>query len=105
RRTHGAKRKTGSMINYQAATTLKNTGGGENSATWGLGSGHDPCDWMQPTRHWQTGKIYYDRFGLRPPALEKIHAPFLQLEIRVTGRSPNTKCYLHPKPLSVRLSN
>ncbi|MDO6724732.1 CapA family protein [Celeribacter halophilus] len=80
-------------------------GGGENSATWGLGSGHDPCDWMQPTRHWQTGKIYYDRFGLRPPALEKIHAPFLQLEIRVTGRNPNTKCYLHPKPLSVRLSN
>ena len=80
-------------------------GGGENSATWGLGSGHDPCDWMQPTRHWQTGKIYYDRFGLRPPAVEKIRAPFLQLEIRVTGRSPNTECYLYPKPLPVRLSN
>ncbi|WP_417277798.1 CapA family protein [Celeribacter sp.] len=79
--------------------------GGEHRAIWGLGSAHDPCDWMQPTSRWQAGEIYYDRFGLRPPALEHLRAAYLQLEIRVVGRRPNTDCYLFPKPLPVRLGD
>ncbi|WP_460274774.1 CapA family protein [Celeribacter sp. ULVN23_4] len=75
--------------------------GGEHRAIWGLGSAHDPCDWMQPTSRWQAGEIYYDRFGLRPPALGYLRAPFLQLEIRVVGMLSNTKYCLFTKPLPV----
>lgn len=77
--------------------------GGEHRAIWGLDSAHDPCDWMQPTSRWQAGEIYYDRFGLRPPALEHLRTAYLQLEIRVVGRRPNTDWYLFPNLLPVHL--
>lgn len=70
---------------------------------WGAGSDHDPCDWMQPTRAWQVGQIYYDHYGLRPPPLDRIGTSPLQLEIRVTGRSPSSECYLHPRIIPVRI--
>lgn len=28
---------------------------------------HDPCDWMWPTSRWQSGVLYRDVVGLRPP--------------------------------------
>ena len=71
---------------------------------WGRGMDHDPCDWMLPTRRWVPGRIYRDHFGLRPPPLKHLSNAPLQLEIRVLGRAPNTQCYLHPKLVSVQLT-
>jgi hypothetical protein len=28
---------------------------------------HQPCDWQWPTTRWQPGRIYRDRYGIRPP--------------------------------------
>jgi len=78
--------------------------GRDSCADWGAGSGHDPCDWMQPTRGWKPDQIYYDHVGLRPPHPDKIGTAPLQLEIRVLGKSPSTECYLHPKVIPVQIT-
>ncbi|WP_306130985.1 CapA family protein, partial [Roseovarius sp. MMSF_3350] len=75
-------------------------GSGE-AAEWGRGTDHDPCDWMQPTSRWQPGRIYYDHYGLRPPAQEHIVPGALQIELRVLGQRPNSDCYLFPRPIPV----
>ena len=58
---------------------------GSRMPAWGLGMDHDPCDWMWPTRRWQPGRIYRDRYGLRPPARRLLVDDLLQLEVQVIG--------------------
>ncbi|WP_306154609.1 CapA family protein [Roseovarius sp. MMSF_3281] len=78
--------------------------GAAEAAQWGQNTDHDPCDWMQPTSNWTSGRIYYDQYGLRPPPRERMAPAPLQLEIRVTGRTPNNECYLHPRLIPVQLA-
>jgi UDP-N-acetylmuramyl pentapeptide synthase len=57
--------------------------------TWGEGMDHDPCDWMWPTSRWEPGRIYRDRYGLRPPRPGLLESDVLQLEVRVRGNLPD----------------
>jgi UDP-N-acetylmuramyl pentapeptide synthase len=52
---------------------------------WGEGMDHDPCDWMWPTSRWTPGRIYRDRYGLRPPLSRQMESDVLQLEVRLRG--------------------
>jgi UDP-N-acetylmuramyl pentapeptide synthase/poly-gamma-glutamate capsule biosynthesis protein CapA/YwtB (metallophosphatase superfamily) len=62
---------------------------------WGEGMDHDPCDWMWPTSRWEPGRIYRDRYGLRPPLPRQMESDVLQLELRLRGAA---KLYKLPKP-------
>jgi UDP-N-acetylmuramyl pentapeptide synthase len=55
---------------------------------WGTGMDHDPCDWMWPTSRWEPGRIYRDRYGLRPPRASLMSSDVLQLEVRLRTGSP-----------------
>jgi UDP-N-acetylmuramyl pentapeptide synthase/poly-gamma-glutamate capsule biosynthesis protein CapA/YwtB (metallophosphatase superfamily) len=55
---------------------------------WGAGMDHDPCDWMWPTSRWEPGRIYRDRYALRPPRAGLLSSDVLQLEVRVRTASP-----------------
>ncbi|MEZ2295706.1 CapA family protein [Variovorax sp. RCC_210] len=57
---------------------------------WGASMDHDPCDWMWPTTRWAPGRIYRDRYGLRPPRAGLMTSDVLQLEVRVRGGAPDT---------------
>ncbi|MFM9922209.1 CapA family protein [Variovorax sp. H27-G14] len=50
---------------------------------WGASMDHDPCDWMWPTSRWEPGRIYRDRYGLRPPRAGLMTSDVLQLEVRL----------------------
>jgi UDP-N-acetylmuramyl pentapeptide synthase/poly-gamma-glutamate capsule biosynthesis protein CapA/YwtB (metallophosphatase superfamily) len=52
---------------------------------WGEAMDHDPCDWMWPTSRWEPGRIYRDRYGLRPPRPSLLESDVLQVEVRVRG--------------------
>ncbi|MDP9602791.1 UNVERIFIED_ORG: UDP-N-acetylmuramyl pentapeptide synthase [Variovorax paradoxus] len=56
---------------------------------WGEGMDHDPCDWMWPTSRWEPGRIYRDRYGLRPPRAGLLESDVLQLEVSVRGDLPD----------------
>lgn len=53
---------------------------------WGIGTDHDPCDWLLPTSSWEPGKIYRDFYGLRPPYRNAWEDGSLQLEVSVLDR-------------------
>ena len=55
---------------------------------WGEGMDHDPCDWMWPTSRWEPGRIYRDRYGLRPPRAGLLESDVLQIEVSVRGDWP-----------------
>lgn len=55
---------------------------------WGEGMDHDPCDWMWPTSRWEPGRIYRDRYGLRPPRAGLLESDVLQIELRLRGSLP-----------------
>jgi UDP-N-acetylmuramyl pentapeptide synthase len=55
---------------------------------WGASMDHDPCDWMWPTSRWEPGRIYHDRYGLRPPRPGLMTSDVLQLEVRLRGGPP-----------------
>jgi UDP-N-acetylmuramyl pentapeptide synthase/poly-gamma-glutamate capsule biosynthesis protein CapA/YwtB (metallophosphatase superfamily) len=57
---------------------------------WGASMDHDPCDWMWPTSRWEPGRIYRDRYGLRPPRAGLMTSDVLQLEVRVRGGGVDT---------------
>ncbi|MDH6592911.1 UDP-N-acetylmuramoyl-tripeptide--D-alanyl-D-alanine ligase [Variovorax sp. TBS-050B] len=59
--------------------------------SWGAAMDHDPCDWMWPTRRWQPGVIYRDRYGLRPPAGKTLHDAQLQLVVGLVGAPGRTR--------------
>ncbi len=54
---------------------------------WGEAMDHDPCDWMWPTSRWEPGRIYRDRYGLRPPRPSLMESDALQIEVRVRGNA------------------
>ncbi|UVH56337.1 CapA family protein [Variovorax paradoxus] len=56
---------------------------------WGESMDHDPCDWMWPTSRWEPGRIYRDRYGLRPPRGSLLESDVLQLEVSVRGDLPD----------------
>ncbi|SCX73010.1 CapA family protein [Variovorax sp. EL159] len=56
---------------------------------WGEGMDHDPCDWMWPTSRWEPGRIYRDRYGLRPPRPGLLESDVMRLEVRVRGDLPD----------------
>lgn len=56
---------------------------------WGEGMDHDPCDWMWPTSRWEPGRIYRDRYGLRPPRGGLLESDVLQIEVSVRGNVPD----------------
>jgi len=53
---------------------------------WGIGTDHDPCDWLIPTSHWETGKVYRDFYGLRPPYKNTWEDGNLQLEVSIIDK-------------------
>jgi UDP-N-acetylmuramyl pentapeptide synthase/poly-gamma-glutamate capsule biosynthesis protein CapA/YwtB (metallophosphatase superfamily) len=63
---------------------------------WGEGMDHDPCDWMWPTSRWEPGRIYRDRYGLRPPRAGLLESDVLRLEVRVRGNTPGLPARLLP---------
>ncbi|MDM0086084.1 MULTISPECIES: CapA family protein [unclassified Variovorax] len=63
---------------------------------WGEGMDHDPCDWMWPTSRWEPGRIYRDRYGLRPPRPGLLESDVLRLEVRVRGDAPGLSAHLLP---------
>lgn len=53
---------------------------------WGIGTDHDPCDWLIPTSHWEPGKVYRDFYGLRPPYKNAWEDGNVQLEVSITDK-------------------
>lgn len=57
-----------------------------NMRAWGEGMDHDPCDWLLPTTQWESGVIYRDYYGLRPPYLKDWENVDLIMHATVIGR-------------------
>lgn len=89
--------------NLRLSITAVRQGSGQ-MPEWGRSMDHDPCDWMQPTSNWQTGKIYRDFYGLRPPQLRQIENKPLQLHIRVLGNQKENMVYQHPQLISLAIT-
>ncbi|WP_078085672.1 CapA family protein [Microbulbifer mangrovi] len=66
---------------------------------WGKSMDHDPCDWQMPTSSWQTGVIYRDYYGLRPPASRQLRNGELQIQIGIKG----SETVIDPVPINDEL--
>jgi len=66
-------------IHFRAKPTFAT----EKMRPWGIGTDHDPCDWLIPTSHWRTDKVYRDFYGLRPPFMTAWEDGGLQLEVGI----------------------
>ena len=62
---------------------------------WGKSMDHDPCDWQLPTSRWQSGIIYRDYYGLRPPPSKQLRNVDLRLEVGLTG----SETHIRPVPI------
>lgn len=70
--------------------------------TWGIGMDHDPCDWLIPTSRWMPGRLYRDRYGLRPPSVRAWCNGSLRIELAwMAGRD---RIHVTPLPVSVTLA-
>ncbi len=69
-------------IHFRAKPTFAT----EKMRPWGIGSDHDPCDWLIPTSHWRTDKVYRDFYGLRPPFMAAWEDGVLQLEVGIVDK-------------------
>lgn len=66
-------------VHFRAVPTFKT----EKMRPWGIGTDHDPCDWLIPTSKWEVGKVYRDFYGLRPPSFKAWENGSLQLDVSV----------------------
>ena len=69
-------------VHFRAVPTFKT----DKMRPWGIGTDHDPCDWLIPTSKWEVGKIYRDFYGLRPSYKRAWEDGTLQLEVRTVNQ-------------------
>lgn len=81
-------------IDFQAVPLGKTT-----MRPWGRAMDHDPCDWLKPVSTWESGVVYRDFYGLRPPHLKEWDNGELQLVVNVIAAQP----LWQPVPLPIKI--
>lgn len=81
-------------IDFQAVPLGKTT-----MRPWGRAMDHDPCDWLKPVSTWESGVVYRDFYGLRPPHLKEWDNGELQLIVNVIAAQP----LWQPVPLPIKI--